>query len=98
MNPNEIAPVYEPDASGMTSGYLRLRFVSEGEAAVQFVQRDKSRVFDYSKTGHLLGIEFLKPGKVDLTELPQDDIVPQDGELVEIFSSQGITPEVAIFQ
>ena len=95
MNPNEVAPIYEPDVSGETSGYLKLRFAGQGEAEIQFVQPDKSRVFDYSRTGRLLGIEFIEPGKVDLTELPQDEIVPQDGELVEIFSSYGITPQVS---
>lgn len=92
MNPNEVVPIYKPDVDGYTGGYLQLRF-PQGEDLVTFRDEESSRAYDFSReTGKLTGIEFLDPLGIDLTALPQDDIVPHEVELVELFRSGGILP------
>ena len=77
---------FEADRDGNSVGYLAF---AEGPIKQTVYQGDQRRRLDYGLGGELLGIEFLDPKLVDLTRLPQDEIVPEQFTLYRYFYGEG---------
>lgn len=73
------------------AGYLYLRpGVKRGEGYAQVEQKAQNRVLEYSDTGELLGVDFLDLRSVNIGLLPQDDVIPQEKDLVTLLESSGV--------
>lgn len=83
---------FERDESGFTAGYLALQ---EGNIAKRFPQYE-DRVLDFGLDGELLGIEFLDSSIIDLTNLPQDEVIPSQDFLDGYFSVIGFDTAIDI--
>jgi hypothetical protein len=59
-----------------------------------FLQEEHGRVLRYNTKGKLVEIEFAPGEVVDLQGLPQDETIPSDAKLVELFNAHNITPQV----
>lgn len=81
----EVQIDFERDESGYTGGYLALQ---EGFSAKQFSQSE-DRVLDFGLNGELIGIEFLDSSVINLTNLPQDEVIPSQDFLDGYFSVAG---------
>lgn len=80
------------DSNGQ--GCLRLgKDIPAQRLSKPFLQVDNSRILEYTSTGRLAGITFLDLSNVDLSNLPQDDIIPADPVLLEIFNVHNLTPK-----
>lgn len=82
-----------PDKTNNSAGYLGL--IGCGIVKMTHEQPEHGRVLEYGVDGELLGIEFLQPGIVDLTHLPQDETIPSEAKLVEIFNANNLIPAVS---
>jgi len=60
-----------------------------------FLDPENDRAFRYDHKGKLVGIAFYEGESVDLRGLPQDETIPSDAKLVELFNAHNITPLVA---
>ena len=81
----EVQIDFERDESGHTAGYLSLQ---EGIISKQFFQSE-DRVLDFGLDGELMGIEFLDSSVVNLTNLPQDEVIPSQDYLDGYFAVVG---------
>lgn len=93
----ETSPVrFAPDELA-GAGYLYLRYgVKRGEADMRVEQAKQQRSLEYDSEGRLLGIDFLNLECVDLTDLPSDDVIPPDGNLVSLFNAFGVAPDIEV--
>ncbi|MBI2442395.1 MAG: hypothetical protein HYV40_00615 [Candidatus Levybacteria bacterium] len=92
MGETDRGPRFILDADGWT--YAHLCFgdgVVGDETTKRSIQDNHDRVLIYDLNGRLLRIEFLG-STIDLSDLPQDKVIPPDKDLATLLSSEKINP------